>query len=345
MIYYISGISKPNFDVNKLQSELSKQSSVYISELSILEIYSHFRNDLLTLKIILNYLHINNYMVLPFLDEKHTIVNNKFNELIGKDDTFLKYLADDSLRIRIEIESRFLNYWSTCIASIYLATYYKNKPINKNINKELSNKIINAIIILNENNNIYSSNFWNILYDFYSDYDEKLFKDKVVEHILDKCMTFTNLLYVSFEGIDFMDFIENVDKYDADLKERLLKNISDDQFIKKIEKRKQCKKGLIDKSFLQALDDNLEYFENKINKIMNSCILKYSIILFKKFLTLENKKIEKNNVIDSLLLSYYPNNLIITSDSDFLKFMEEIDTEYYKKIKTFIEKTKRTNGA
>ena len=241
MVYYITNISESNLDVNKLQLEL-RDHNFYISELSMLEIYSHFRNDILQLKNILNYLHIHKYMVMPSLDDRHKIVNKEFNELIGKDVFFLKCLADDSLRIRIEIESKYLNFWSTCIATIYLAVYYKDDPINKQINKDLSKSIIEAVLILNENHDIYSSNLWNVLYDFYNDQNENKLKDKIVDHILNKCMIFTNLLYISHEGIDFLDFIENVNKYDEKLREKILLNIFEDKFAKNIEKEKYLKK-------------------------------------------------------------------------------------------------------
>lgn len=340
MVYYITNTSNSNLNVNKLQLEL-RNHNFYISELSMLELYSHFRNDILKLKNILNYLHIHKYMVIPYLDNKHTIVNNKFNDLIGKDDFFLKCLADESLRVRIEIESKYLNFWSTCIATIYLAVYYKDEPINKQINKELSKSIIEAVLILNENHDIYSSNLWNILYDFYKDYDENKLKGKIVDHILNKCMVFTNLLYISYEGIDFWDFLENVNKYDEKLKGKIFLHIFEDRFAKKIEKRKMFENRLINNSFIQALEDNLKYFENTINITMNPTIVKYYKTLFKKFFTIDGMKIDKNNVIDSLLLSYYPNYHILTSDSCFLKFIEELDPNYHSIIINILEKCKK----
>ena len=74
---------------------------------------------------------------------------------------------------------------------------------------------------------------------------------------------------------------------------------------------------------------------------MNPIIVKYYIVLFKKFFTIGGMKIDKNNIIDSLFLSYYPNYLILTSDNNFLKIIEEIDPNYHGKIMNILEKCKK----
>ncbi|GHV20576.1 hypothetical protein FACS189494_04630 [Spirochaetia bacterium] len=305
-----------------------------------LEIYSHFRNDLNTLKIILNKLSVLKYPVWPHFDKKYTIVNHQFNAML-KDDNFLKYLTNDSMRIRIEMESKFINYWAMSIASIYLAINYNENPIkNDNVNIFTEN-LFNTILAFNSDDNIYFSKIWNILYEFYNDNDESKFKDKIVDYILTMCEILTDLLHISYEGVNFFDFFTNSSKYEDEKKERIFQKISNDLFTKRIEKRKLQKKELINKQFIQKLDDNLKHYEYKVSNFMNPCIVKYYIILFKKFFTLENKKIEKNNVIDSLLLSYYPNNLIITADEDFLKIMNEINSSYYNKVRMFLDNCKK----
>jgi hypothetical protein len=98
---------------------------------------------------------------------------------------------------------------------------------------------------------------------------------------------------------------------------------------------------LVNKIFIEKLDDKLKYYEDKLYNFMSPSVVKYYIILFKKFFTLDNKKIEKNNVIDSLLLSYYPENLVLTADEDFIKIMSEINPDCSNQIVNILEKCKK----
>jgi hypothetical protein len=336
MVYYFSEMSASNYDTKKMISLLKKHGTIYISELSMLEIYSHFRNDLESLKKIINFLSAGKYQIWPYFNKDLTIVNKEFNELI-KDDKFLKYLADDSLRIRIKMETAFINYWATSIASIYLAINYNTKPIKGKNVKMFTKNLFNTIVLFKINDNIPSSPLWDILYEFYKNNNESEFKDKIVEYVLDICDIFINLLHVSDKGINFLDFINNYDKYD-DKKNEIFENYLKDSFSRKIEKRRIQQTNLVNKEFIKELDDNLSHYESKVNRFMAPGIVKYYTVLFRKFFTLDNKKIEKNNIIDSLLLSYYPNNLIITADNDFLKIMNEINPSYYNLIQSFLKK-------
>jgi predicted nucleic acid-binding protein len=339
-IYYVTNIEKSEFNAQKIIDNLSQFDHVYISELSMLEIYSHFRNDINILKKILNILSELKYPVWPYFDNRNTIVNNEFNEMIKKDD-FLKFLTDDSLRIRINVETTFLIYWISTISTLFLSTKITKEPIKGIDNLIAFNKsFLEMVLSLNLNDNKFRSMLWNDLYNYYQSGDESAFKDKMVDYLLNICEYFTIMPHVTEKGITFFDFIGNYDTYSGELKNEIIDKIASNDFYNRIAKRKLTKKVLIKKEFIDILKSNIDHYKIEMDKNMAPGVVRYYIVLFEKFLTLNGKKIEKNNIIDSLLLSYYPKNLLITADHDFLMIIKEFDNTYYNTIDSFIKKCK-----
>jgi hypothetical protein len=340
-IYYLTNIERSKFDAQKIIENLSQFDHIYISELSMLEIYSHFRNDINTLKKILSILSDLKYPVWPYFDNRNTIVNAKFNDMI-RDDVFLKYLADDSLRIRIDLEATFLIFWISTISTLFLSTKITKDPIKGIDNLIAFNKSFTEMVLsLNSNDNKFKSVLRDDLYSYYQSGNESTFKDKIVDYLLNICEFFTIMPHVAENGITFFNFIDNYDTYSDELRNEIIYKCANNIFYKQIAKRKTTKKELIKKDFIDILKNNIDHYTTEMNKYMAHGVVKYHIVLFEKFLTLNGKKIEKNNIIDSLLLSYYPKNLLITADHDFLMIIKEFDNTYYNTIDSFIKKCEK----
>jgi hypothetical protein len=334
-------MANSEFDDQKIVMNLSQFDHVYISELSMLEIYSHFRNDVNSLKRILNILSELKYPVRPYFGDRNTIVNHKFNEMI-KNDEFLKHLTNDSLRIRIDIEATFLIFWISTISTLFLSTKITQEPIKKVANLVAFNKSFAEMFLsLNSNDNKFKSMIWNDLYDYYQSGNESAFKDKIVDYLLDICEFFIIMPHVAEKGISFFDFIDNYDAYPDELRSEIIDTAINNMFYKQITKRKLTKRELVKKDFIDILKNNIDCYKIEMDRNMAPGVVRYYIVLFEKFLTLGGKKIEKNNIIDSLLLSYYPENLLITADHDFLMIIKEFDNSYYNEIDSFIKKCKK----
>jgi hypothetical protein len=330
MIYYISGTSNnSDLDVTKIMQEISG-NNVFITDLSMLEICTRYRTNLATLKEIIKSLIDLNYPVIPCLKNGHKITRSNLISAL-KDDVFLNFIVNDSFEKKIEFESMILDFLSKNIATVNLTV---------NHNKD-SNNIISFANNLEKASSHRSDKLRVILHDFYNDDDTRKFKDSVVEYILDLCEIYVYMYHVSDKGLDLFEFFEKFESHPEELKRDIFKKISNDKSLKYIKDRKSQKKGLICKEFIQELDKQLKHYNEKVSAVSNCpTTINYYTILFKKILTLEAKKLEKNDIIDSQLLGYYPNYLILTADKNFIKFINEIDKNYATQINTILTKCK-----
>jgi len=333
MVYYISGVSThPGMDKIRIINELSKYEKVYVSKFSVLEICTYLNTDLLTIeKIFLELAKLGCSII-----RENTIDDNGFNTIL-KDEQSLKKTVEDSLEKMIEAESRVLYFLSTSIAISYLClthdidfNNHKNQITHCN---DLEKIILNVSIV----------ELMTIFRDFYANCLGTKLNDKIVDYILDLCTYFVKSYHVNDLGMTMCDFTKNIGSISDEKKQEFIKNISNDESLIRIEKRR-VQERLLDKKFSQKLDAYLEYISKKLSHIFgNYAGIKYYTILFKKFFELEGMKIKKNDIIDSLLLAHYPEYLILTADKKFINYIEEIskndgkNKNYADQIKTFLK--------
>jgi hypothetical protein len=319
MIYYISGVSKhSDLDIEKVKQEISKYEKTCIHELSIVEICTHFCNDLSTIKkMIYQVLELGctiqpiDYSLLPINRQSSIITNsNGFRKMLDNEKLLDGYV-NDSLQTRIFYESEVLNWMSIAITWTYIAIIHKDsgddhekiKYICENGQAMLASKAFSNLREILQK----------ILYYFYENPKGFKLKDMIVEYFLDICELFVKSLF------------------------------SNNASIENIEKRRLQKEELISSEFIKELDVFLKNIAKEINNypFSNSAITNYYMILFKKFLVCKNKKIEKNDIIDTLLWSFYPQSLVLTADNDIVKSMHEIDSNYATQIKEIKERCKK----
>ncbi len=82
------------------------------------------------------------------------------------------------------------------------------------------------------------------------------------------------------------------------------------------------------------LDGVIEHYYDELQSIGKGLTKYLSIYFHKTFTT--SKKIRKNDLLDALHFSFYPNYLLLTFDKDFLSIIREADESYAAKIDAFI---------
>jgi len=336
MIYNISDVrDKINIDMVKLVNEISAYKNIYVSDLSMLEIYTYYRTDISTLKKIIRSLVELKCSVINDLSDEYTNESNELNTIL-EDERLLKKLVDDSRSKRIEFESRILYFLSKSIAMTYLCLahdndfkYHRDKMmLCDNLQKLMSIEIDDELTV--------------IFRDFYDGCGVVGFKDKIVNYILDLCKDYIWFYYVSDQGICLYDYIKNKGEFSEVKKCDFRKKICNDESLKWIEERRMQKR-IVSKEFSRALSIFLKQYLKRLSTVSaRPAVIYYYTILFRKFFELEGMKIKKNDVIDSQLLTHYPQKLILTEDKDFIRFINEIDKNYADQIKAVLKNCRFT---
>ena len=68
---------------------------------------------------------------------------------------------------------------------------------------------------------------------------------------------------------------------------------------------------------------------------------KYLTSFFRSFFNSKVQKLSKNDIFDSLFLTHYPNQQLLTADSRFQNRVRDFDLDYYNKIMNFINECKK----
>ena len=347
-LYYISGVIETlpeNINMKNLKRHIQK-GQCYISELTVIEFCVHYRNDIDKIKCIINTIKKYNIRIINY---PHKLNNRIYEKLFEKsiidiennESELIEYI-NNAFELKIRIESQFILFWSINVATIYLGTniYPGENYISESIQYMFANNLINLAILITGEEYSLSNNLKNDLRSYYKK-EEKSIKNIILNYTLEICEYYIEMYYTSLENCNFFEFIENYDIFDINKKEKIVNSISSDAFFKKIEKRKNEQKKLVKPSVINTLENNMVLFEKAISKNFNQIVIKYYSKMFTSFFV-DNKKIEKNAIIDSLLLNYYPSFIIITNDKYLNEFIAEYDHKYYENItKT---KTKWTYG-
>jgi hypothetical protein len=80
----------------------------------------------------------------------------------------------------------------------------------------------------------------------------------------------------------------------------------------------------------------MDFYRNALSKNFSKIVIVYYSKLLRKIL-IDKKKIEKNCIVDSLLLNYYPKYLLITNDTYLNDHIKSFDANYYIKAQQFIK--------
>lgn len=341
ILYYITEIvkTKPHdMDIKKLRAKIIMEN-VFISELSIMEFCVHFMNDINIIKYIFQKLRDLEITIAVYPhnrngDIKERLLPSNILET-DKDEEEIRKLIVNTLELRVEIESQFLLFLGINMATIYLGT--KIYPDNKKFSEETINLMRKNTLnanrwIMGENNKL-AIEIKHILKQYYKDKSGINLKDKIQYFLVDICKYYFEMYYASLTECDFMEYKNNV--LSNERQNIINEYLGNDNFYKKLISFKPCDK-LISSFLLENIDYNMEFYRKALSRNFSEItIMYYSKLLSKIFMN--KKKLEKNCIIDSLLLNYYPKYLLITNDIYLNDHIKSFDANYYTKTRQFLK--------
>jgi hypothetical protein len=334
ILYCLAGINKNELKYkNKLEEELLAYKPFVISELSILEIFTHKQ---------FNFWNVN------FL---HTFIRNEQIELVNFspiEDSIIKdfsRLALNYCRYRklkkraktrkIEIESGVLPLVivSTVVA---LGMYYDSKTVDADARMRLAIHL-NSLI---EPNIDFIKGYCNrAVKRFYKHNNQTRFKDEIQSCILMFLYILSINYSLSENGLLLSDL--NLNRITDDDK-KLLESTKSNQFTNIIKKKIIRKKnnGILSQGkYHKDLDKCLATFSSTLKTEFNPGIIDYYTEYIRKFLKTDFR-FEKNNLIDSQFHEYDASYNVFTLDELLTESYRNIDPTKYSVLRTIQENVK-----
>lgn len=344
LLYYLANISteQSTYDSTLLLNNLkSDYTEVEVSDLSILEACVAFRNDRIKLIKIFNFIKNNNICINSIFHDEH---NFNGNEIIlnYNNPKYLDTIVCHAYKLKKDIENSYLRFWTTSIASIIVSC--KSFSINNvfssnNYKNELATIMINSSLPESPLGEYYEL----VLNDFYESNDKfSLRENRLKESIISKVFEFSESLYgfteVEKRGIDYKKLLQKDNNFTQE-EWKIIFDIFSDKTITKLEKRKTSKSRSFEKEEIDNLHKNLLHFEETLSNAgkISKWQCKYLRILFESILISKNQKLNKNDIIDSMFLNYYPTKQIISVDEGLQKKINMITKEAYDSKEVFNE--------
>lgn len=331
MFYYLSGIGKQNYSAKLISKQLEKFDSIYVSELTLLELLSRCRDNRNKFLKASNYLVDAKIKIHQILEDENTIVKKANDERI-MDLTFYRSLCTEATNLRAKIEGEFLTYWLGSISSLFLMFLFRVDP---GLSDESKIKILRQYNSMVDSISVATGyvqmKIAEILDRYY--YITKKEIDQEFNKLLIELLETYN--YVFEAGKANQVFFEVVRARAKNGKE------SDEFFegseIGKILRKKiiSGKAKIIRNLHLDLYDEVERSFEEKV-KSFDWRLLKYNLIVFRKYLTNENYLIRKNDIFDSLFLKYCGSHILLTFDREFRKRIRVIDPPSSAEIESLI---------
>jgi hypothetical protein len=331
LIYYWSKISSSKYCPDKMDNEFSKIDSIVIPSWVLIEILTTSNLKLDQKKDIFEFLSTKG---IPFnLTDNSQLQFLPANLLELFDSRAIDGLISQAHDYKFQSEIKVLNLIIK-LTTLFLCEYFANESDLIENKKEKLFQNIDSLI--SGNADYINGQIDLLLTTFYKDDDEITFKNGI-ENII------YSLFYVASINYNLVKNDSNIIVYlksvelDEDAKTNFLHDLSMESLHKKILKR------INNKSKRSNLISNSELFNKTFNLIeeeLKSCIqeglLKYYLEFVRKILT-ESSKLSKNDTIDSFLMAFYPDYLILTADTNFGKIIKAIDNNYWKDIELILK--------
>lgn len=339
LLYYIYDDSNSDLSSSKVLDYLKRNyANFYISEYAIMEMYTKYRKNYSSIISIINFLNSKNIPVILTLKEPYNIVSNEIISKMNNQD-FFDYQINKTFERKRDIEASYLCFLTTTIASIVISC----KCFLNNQTLKSSTYAKNLYIFLQSNavkNSPLENNYKSNLNKFYEDGKESAFKDSVMDSIGLFCENVFTITEIEKKGYDTLklDF-KSPSGYDI-LETIINENI---KIFQRIEKRFSGEMKIFSELEKSNLDINLSHFEESLilSKMFPIGRAKYLTSFLKSFFNSKVQKLSKNDIFDSLFLTHYPNQQLLTADTRFQNRIKDFDLDYYNNIINFINECKK----
>lgn len=337
ILYYISNLYDSKYNATLLLKFLKERyDTILISDFTILEMNTKFYNDHDKIIYLINFMHQNNIGVHLNLTPEHRIIDeNTIKELVNIE--FLNKHIETSFMKRKEIEISYLSYFISAISSLYLSTKIKEQNIT-NVSEDFNESLFYFFYESTINGGETRCKISDILIKKYANGKDKEFNDSIIELIVDNCIELYFLLELSKENINIVDALSNKLSKEQQIKYQELQNKTE---FNRLQKRKQKERSLVRNECTDILKNNLSHFEERLSTKIPSTQIKYFVNLFSDILLTKENVIRKNDILDSLMASNYPEKIFLTADSILQKRIIRIYPEYQKLLQETICKCEK----
>lgn len=338
IFYYWSGLTTSDIKKDKLEGKF-KNTQIYLSELSIFELITHYSDNKETIRRAFQFILDNSIIILPINNTNYSIpLRRNLIALIDNQD-YYNGLIQSTLKEKIDIEKNILFFMIESIVGV-MGLFLYNKSGGLGAEDKNNKFIIQLEAIILSNRNYLKSETAYILYKYYSNSDNKKFKKSIESLIISLLYVVSinhNLSEHNFTLLDISP--DNENRLTDEEQENIIQRFKEDTTRKKIQKiihGQDIRKIISEKYFWTTLESVLTDYESEMDQSLAPGITRYYSNLISKIL-LEGRILEKNDIIDSLLMKGYGNYQLITADNKFLRIIEKIDTNYFNRIELFIK--------
>jgi hypothetical protein len=277
--YYISGISYMKNSSKIFHLLKTEFDDFLVSDLSILELLVKYRNQREIIIKGINFLSSNNVKGHKFLPETDSFIKYLNSNIMSSNNDFDK-LVDTAFSLKIKIESEFLLFWFGYTISSMIALLYDKNDFNIEKINLLQKQLEALVLSIKDSNGYVYDELTKFLMDFYNTGDQAALKQQINYMVLNVLFIAMSMLESSSEGK--IIFLEDASKLES--------------YLSKLDNKSNKHIKIVDKKLLPKLNDILNQLVEKLKPLIGFPLAQYYAVLVKKFLSLDNKLFNKNDI-------------------------------------------------
>ena len=348
ILYYWANVSSSNYDISKIQETISKYGTPFISELSLLEALVHFRNDKNSVRKLYTFLSDKHIGIIRYFKPEYSILTDELNELIQNDNIFNR-ICNSAFEKKLKFESEFLSWWLVnLIAIIGSYLYYKEPNLRDEKFYKFYRQFEALVYSIREADGFVVESLKNALEEFYKTEDEVTLKSSINSIYFTNFYTLLINYSCAINNSTISDLPTDSKKYSLENSQKILETLQSEELTKNLLKKMKEEEKIPTKRKGKALiseynidiEQAFDEYKEILCKDTNNYFVEYLRLIMNKYLLDKNKKINKNDIIDSQIFMQTNGYNFLTADSDFLKIIENVDKKKAAKIRSEIEKWK-----
>ena len=188
----------------------------------------------------------------------------------------------------------------------------------------------------------------NALEEFYKTEDEVTLKSSINSIYFTNFYTLLINYSCAINNSTISDLPTDSKKYSLENSQKILETLQSEELTKNLLKKMKEEEKIPTKRKGKALiseynidiEQAFDEYKEILCKDTNNYFVEYLRLIMNKYLLDKNKKINKNDIIDSQIFMQTNGYNFLTADSDFLKIIENVDKKKAAKIRSEIEKWK-----
>lgn len=327
--YYAAGISLAGgVDTGKLVTELNRQSGICVSDISIIELVSHWSDPQNVAQCVDYSLKNEHRFVCAFTFGTSVVEELIYQHKANYSDyqNFRKSIVNQ----KKSIESELLRFCIESLEAAYAHILEKDSQLDSDSKKQKFSAHVHALIL--GNRPFVLSQITDAIEAFYASEDSGVFKDEV-ESLLSLLLF---ALHVSFSASSENDWFYNESAMDS-FKREDPTHRKKDHAIRGFEilSKRPNSTQLFKKNLVGLIESYRTEYEREMEKSIPVGVVKYYSAFMKKLLT-EPRRIDRNDLLDSQLMNFWGVFELLTIDRKFLSIIELMDPGEYERIRKFI---------